>query len=286
MIFRIGTALCFLLKLMATAGSRLPVLYLAHGGGPMPLMGDPSHTSMVSFMKRVGRKLGNRPKALCIISAHWEEDTVHISTGAEKLLYDYYGFPPETYKVEYRPPGAVAAAEKTKKLLESAGFTGINTVNRGFDHGVFVPLKLMFPDASIPTFQISLLKTLDAARHVQIGQALRQLRDDGVLIVGSGMSFHNMRAFSFAGGQATAESVEFHNWYKSVVENRDGRLHELLTEWKDRAPHAKFCHPREEHLIPLMVTAGAAESDEHGEMIWEESLLGAQVGSAAFGRID
>jgi 4,5-DOPA dioxygenase extradiol len=273
--------------LLNMSAGEQPTLFLSHGGGPMPFLGDPSHASMVEFLSELRNLLPSLPKAICVVSAHWEEENVQISTGADQLLYDYYGFPPQAYELKYQPPGDETNALRAKTLIEQAGFKEVNIVNRGFDHGVFIPLKLMFPEAKIPVFQVSLLTTLNASRHIKLGEALNELRKDGVLIVGSGMSFHNMRVFGenmvARSTHTNTQSVEFHEWLKSVCKNEMGNMFSSLSKWEHDAPYHEHCHPRSEHLVPLMVAAGAAGKNAVGNMIWEDSLLGAKVGSLAFG---
>ena len=227
-----------------------------------------------------------------VVSAHWEEDKPTVMVGEKtELLFDYYGFPADTYRYQYPAPGSPAVAQRVQQLLASAGLPCGTESKRGLDHGAFVPLIPAFPDASIPVLQLSLVKGLDPSLHNTIGIALRPLRDEGVLILGSGMSFHNMGAFMKSLGGRTdpstaAKSLEFDAHLTDVCTNAAhcradaecpssasvraaGALcvrQKMLTEWR-RFPHAEFCHPREEHLAPLFVCAGAAGTNA-GEKVF------------------
>lgn len=261
--------------------ARLPVLYLPHGGGPLPLLGEPSHQALVQFLQAIPQRLG-MPRAIVVISAHWETPVISVTAGAQPpLLYDYYGFPPESYRIQYPAQGDPALALQIVEMVQSAGFAAEADGQRGFDHGMFVPLLLMYPQAQIPVVQVSLLQGLDPARHVALGKALAPLRQQGVLIVGSGMSFHNMQAFyhtpeSEQGGWLRA----FDEWLRETccdpglaAEEREQRLIDWL-----QAPHARYNHPREEHLLPLQVCFGAALADSPvAETVFHDSVLGKTV---------
>lgn len=237
------------------------VLYIAHGGGPMPLLGDQSHHDMVEKLREAAAKMP-KPSAILVISAHWETDVPHVTNAAKpELIYDYYGFPPESYAIEYPAPGEPTLAEQVLGAITAAGIEAKGDAIRGFDHGLFVPLKLMYPDADIPCIQLSLMNHLDAEAHIKLGQALQTLDYDNLLILGSGFSFHNMRAF-FAPNHAEADSqnAAFQAWLELVCSDQDMDEHQrqhMLVNWQE-APHARFCHPREEHLLPLHVCYGAA----------------------------
>jgi aromatic ring-opening dioxygenase catalytic subunit (LigB family) len=176
---------------------RQPSIFIPHGGGPCFFMPDPrgTWTKMADYLRGLAQSLPEKPSAILVVSGHWEERAFAF-TGAERpgLIYDYYGFPPETYRLEWPAPGAPWLAERGAALLREAGLPSAIDPQRGFDHGVFVPLKVAFPDAEVPTVQMSLHASLDPALHVAAGKALAPLRDDGVLVLGSGMSFHNLRA--------------------------------------------------------------------------------------------
>lgn len=244
------------------------VLYLSHGGGPMPLLGDPGHRDMVERLTEIASRL-RRPSAILVISAHWEEAVPTITSGATpSLIYDYHGFPPEAYEIAYPCPGEPALAAQVHRALEQAGLPARLDDRRGFDHGVFVPLKLMYPTADIPCVQLSLVDSLDAATHLAIGKALQALDVDDLLVIGSGFSFHNMPAF-FAPDtpEIQARNQAFEDWLEETCCDEritEAERAERLLHW-EHAPHARFCHPREEHLLPLHVCYGLAErpSDTH-----------------------
>ncbi len=229
----------------------------------MPLMGDPGHAEMIDYLTGVESTIG-RPHAIVLISAHWECDQPTITSGpSPELIYDYGGFPPETYDLNYPAPGSPDLANTIAELLTTAGFDPKLDPQRGFDHGVFVPMMLMYPDASIPIVQLSLLSSLDADEHLRLGAALAPLAEHNVLVLGSGFTFHNMGAFTFGStaGSATvdAENEAFEQWLRETCTStsltEDDRR-ERLANWSD-APGARWCHPREEHLLPLHVCYGA-----------------------------
>lgn len=209
-------------------------------------------------MKTLPEELPEEPRAILVVTAHWEESAPTLTGGARPpLIYDYYGFPPKAYAphLTYAPPGAPDVADRARSLLASAGFQRASVADRGYDHGTFIPMKIMFPQEDVPITQLSLLSSLDPEAHVAMGQALAPLRDEGVLIVCSGMSFHNLRALNSG---SKSKAVEFDRWLQAACTDENRRV--LLAEWK-RAPHAQFCHPREEHLLPLVVGIGAAGDD-------------------------
>ncbi len=255
------------------------VLFLSHGGGPMPLLGDPDHREMVERLTEIAGQL-RKPSAILVISAHWEEAVPTITSGANpSLIYDYSGFPPESYDIEYPCPGEPALARQIHQVLEQAGMSARLDDQRGFDHGTFVPLKLMYPKADIPCVQLSLVNSLDAATHLAMGRALQALDVDDLLVIGSGFSFHNMQAF-FAPGtpEIQARNQAFEAWLEETCTAREieeAERAERLAHW-DRAPHARFCHPREEHLLPLHVCYGLAERPSEAHV--SATILGKQSG--------
>ena len=258
-----------------------PVLYLPHGGGPLPLLGDANHEALVTFLKDVVRRF-DEPSAILVISAHWEEDQSTITGGSYPgIIYDYYGFPEASYKIQYPAPGDPQLAEEVLELVTSGGMRARLDMRRGFDHGVFVPLKLMYPQAQIPCVQLSMLSSLDPAEHIALGKSLVVLRKKNVLIIGSGMSFHNLRVFFSPGTAGTREkSAAFDRWlietctsHEISPEERENRL----VEW-ERAPFARFCHPREDHLLPLHVCYGAACTETPAaEVVFNQEVMGARV---------
>lgn len=249
------------------------IVYLSHGGGPLPLLGDAAHAAMIAFMQRLPAQLP-RPDAILVISAHWEEDVVTLQDGATpELLYDYYGFPPESYQIRYPAPGAPALAARVAAALQAQGVHYRTNSTRGFDHGVFVPLKLMYPQADIPVMQMSLLHSLDAEQHLALGRTLQALRHENLLVVGSGFSFHNLRAYTW-GAEHTPDALNnaFQDWLIQTCQDTDtARREAALVAWVE-APGARYCHPRSEHLLPLHVCAGMAQTP--ARVIFDDAVLG------------
>jgi aromatic ring-opening dioxygenase catalytic subunit (LigB family) len=214
------------------------------------------------------------------VSAHWEARVPTVtSSSAPPLLFDYSGFPAHTYRLTWPAPGAPALASRVRHLLSGAGFESGEDAKRGFDHGVFVPLKVAYPEANVPTVQLSLRAGLDPAEHLAMGRALAPLRDEGVLILGSGMSYHNMRGFNSTA--AREHSVHFDTWLGTVTSQERQERDAALAAWT-RAPSARESHPREEHLLPLMVVAGAA-GDDRGQQVFRDEVMGVVVSATRFG---
>ncbi|HEY0625160.1 MAG TPA: class III extradiol ring-cleavage dioxygenase [Allosphingosinicella sp.] len=262
-----------------------PAFFLPHGGGPCfflneqgPMPHEWRH--MGEFLARVIADLSERPKAMLVISGHWEEKRFTVHRGERpSLLFDYAGFPAHTYQLEWNAPGAPELADRAAALLDAAGLPAGEETKRGWDHGVFIPLKVAVPEADIPVVQLSLRQDLDPAAHVAAGRALAPLRDEGVLIVGSGMSFHNMAARD---GRVQRIADEFDNALTAAVEDPDPASREVrLIRWHD-LPHARTAHPREEHLLPLMVVAGAG-ADGPGRNIFRDHVIGWTVSAFRFG---
>jgi aromatic ring-opening dioxygenase catalytic subunit (LigB family) len=236
-------------------------VFLSHGGGPLPLLGDASHEAMVRTLEKLAATIG-RPRAIVVASAHWEAGRTTITAGANPpLIYDYYGFPKESYDIEYPCPGAPDLARDIARMLAQANIESSLDENRGFDHGVFVPLKIMYPQADIPCVQLSLLNSLDPTEHMRLGHALRGLACESVLFVGSGFSFHNLNAF-FAPETKASRSMNasFESWLIETLSDRgidETQRKKRLANWSS-APFARYCHPREEHLLPLHVCYGIA----------------------------
>jgi 4,5-DOPA dioxygenase extradiol len=226
----------------------------------MPLLGDPGHEELVGFLSAASEALPT-PEAIVVISAHWEETIPTITSGARPpLFYDYYGFPDEAYQIEYPAPGNPDLAKTAAELLASAGIKARLDDERGFDHGMFVPLKLMYPKADIPCIQISLIRGLDSTTHIRLGRSLSSLADRNILAIGSGMSYHNLREFFTPDGPTEEKNKEFHRWLVDTctgVDMEPAEREARLVDWTS-APHARYCHPREEHLIPLHVCFGMA----------------------------
>jgi aromatic ring-opening dioxygenase catalytic subunit (LigB family) len=269
---------------------RMPTIYLPHGGGPWPwmdlgrLFSDHERRALTDYLEGIVATLPRRPRAMVVVSAHWEEAVPTVMSSARPpMLYDYYGFPPETYRIQWPAPGEPALAARVRSLVEAAGFRSAEDPARGFDHGTFVPLKLTFPDADMPTVQLSLEEGLDPERHLALGRALAPLRDDGVLLVGSGMSFHNLRDFfgHLAPEARAAKSAPFDEWLRQTVVAEPAARDRELTRWS-AAPNARLAHPREEHLLPLMVMAGAADQDP-GRIAFHDTFAGFHITAAHFG---
>jgi len=254
--------------------SRASVVYFSHGGGPLPILGDAGHISMVEFMKQLPSLLA-KPEAILVISAHWEESTATL-LGSETppMFYDYYGFPDEAYDITYEAPGNPELAGRIVDLMQKSNIPAAIDSQRGFDHGLFIPLKLMYPEADIPALQLSLVRGLDPAEHIALGTALRELMHENVLVIGSGFSFHNMRAFSWQGSKVPDPANDsFQDWLIEVCTGsmtRSEREHHLI-EWEN-APSARYCHPREEHLLPLHVCLGLTGTP--ARVIFDDYILG------------
>ena len=256
------------------------VFFIPHGGGPLPILEDPGHAKMIKFLKNIKSKI-NKPSSIIIISAHWEENEVKITSGEKpSLIYDYYGFPEESYKITYPAPGNSKLANKIKNLLMAKDINSKLNPERGFDHGVFIPLKIMYPDASITCVQISLLKNLDPKKHIEMGKALSSLMDENILILGSGMSFHNLNIL-LSGSESTdsdnAKNKEFDDWLVNVCAGdklKNIEREKALIEWI-KAPSARFCHPREEHLIPLHVCYGI--KNKKADLVFNDNVIGKKV---------
>ena len=270
----------------ARAASLLPTLFLSHGGGPCFFLTGGAFAELDStspaaaFFRGLEPALAlpSRPAALVVVSAHWEGpgDTVLLqSSPAPPLLFDYYGFPPEAYALTWPARGAPALAARAAGLLAGAGFATALDATRGYDHGVFVPLKLAFPAADVPTLQVSLHGALDPGRHVALGRALAPLRAEGALIIGSGFATHNLREIA-PGAPPAPWALAFDAWLAGTLLGGSSRssdsaaaaaaaapqsfaaLSAALIGAPAAAPHFARAHPRTEHLLPLYVALGAA----------------------------
>ena len=259
---------------------RQPALFIPHGGGPCFFMDDPRGiwTSMADLLRSLPSILPEAPRAILLITAHWETQGFVLTGGtAPSLIYDYYNFPPHTYQIAYPAPGAPYIAARAAVLLRAADLQAAVDQEHGFDHGVFIPMKVAFPDAEVPIVAMSVDASLDPALHVAAGRALAPLRDEGVVIIGSGLSTHNLRAL---GDPRFVEPTgAFDAWLSdSIALDADARG-ERLAHWAD-APGAKLSHPREEHLIPLMVAAGAGAG--RGERIYNDTVMNSVVSAYRF----
>lgn len=238
----------------------------------MPLMGHPGHADLIEFLRQSNQWLG-QPELIIIVSAHWEESIPTILSGSSPELYfDYYNFPAEAYQITYPAKGAPEWAQKIEHLLSRDNIECRLDRWRGFDHGVFVPLKLMFPKADIPCLQISLMADLTANAHIRLGEALQALKTENVLILGSGFSFHNMKCFGKPGEDLKNEA--FDHWLRETLLSESlmyREKHLRLSQW-DQAPYARYCHPREEHLLPLHVCFGAA-GDMKPTLVFNQTIM-------------
>ncbi|MFT3996836.1 MAG: class III extradiol ring-cleavage dioxygenase [Asticcacaulis sp.] len=245
----------------------LPTLYIPHGGGPCFFMDwNPPHVwdGMAAYLRGIAAQVGQRPKAILVISAHWMTDEFTVQTKAQPgMFFDYYGFPEHTYQLSYPAPGSPELAERVIDLAAKAGIRVGRDDTRDYDHGVFVPFLLMYPDADIPVVQLSIKKNWNPQDHIALGEALAPLRDEGVLIVASGMSFHDLKALirmSFA-YQPVNGSHQFNDWLNDTLTQYTGEAREArLNDWSKGAG-ARIAHPHEDHLVPLFVAAGAAKDD-------------------------
>jgi len=250
------------------------IVYFSHGGGPLPILGDPGHKAMVDFMKALPSQL-RKPDAILVISAHWEASPVTVMDGAAPpMFYDYYGFPEEAYAINYPAPGSPELANQIVEVLKGKDIPVGTDSQRGFDHGLFIPLKLMYPQADIPALQISLLRGLDSAFHIALGNALRELGQENILVIGSGFSFHNLQAFSWGGSPVSDPANDaFQDWLIEIATKLPSQKEreQQLVAW-EKAPSARYCHPREEHLLPLHVCLGMA--NEPAKLVFDDFILG------------
>lgn len=282
---------------MSQCSQRYPVIFVNHGGGPLPLLGQqPEIVKQLEDARKkwLLPKLNNqKPNAIVVFSAHWESNPIKImSSSNPTMYYDYGGFPSESYEFQYSAPGSPDLAEKIQILLNKEGLKSELDNQRGFDHGVFIPLMIMFPEADIPVVAVSLHSSLSAKENIQIGKALSSLRNEGILFIGSGQSFHNMRALFNPTPNTVKSSKEFNEWLKGTMtlkKEREGdvdkKYEEMLMQlmqW-DKTPFGRICHPREEHLLPLLICAGVAGEDSKPEIIFDsDSFMNHHVSSYVF----
>lgn len=259
--------------------SRMPTYFVSHGGGPWPWMND--MRSMLATLEQslvdMPRQIGRTPKAILMVTAHWEERAFTLGTHPTPgMVYDYGGFPAHTYSVVYPAPGAPALAARVQGLLQAAGLPVAVDAQRGYDHGTFVPLAVMYPEAQVPVLQMSLRTGLDPAEHIALGRALTPLRDEDVLIVGSGLTYHNLRNFG-PGGRAPSKAFDV--WLQDAMVAAPEARAQALLDWTT-APSARVAHPREEHLLPLMVAVGAAYEDVATCVYHDENVFGGVTASS------
>lgn len=262
---------------------RFPTLFISHGGGPWPYIEDMRQKFAVTAdaLQKLPTSLPAKPKAILVISGHWEAAQFSVSTAANPgMEYDYSGFPEHTYHVQYPAAGNVSLALKVKQLINDSGMQCAEDAQRGFDHGVFVPLMLMYPDADVPVVMLSIKSGYDPLQHLRLGEALAPLREQGVLIIGSGLTYHNMRGFGRH--ESYEPSVKFEAYLNAAISNPDPQQrNQALIDW-EQAPFARQVHPREDHLIPLMVVAGAA-GNSTGQRLFTDTVFNVVMGSYQFG---
>jgi aromatic ring-opening dioxygenase catalytic subunit (LigB family) len=264
---------------------RQPAIFLPHGGGPCfwidgpPPFGRRAWESLRLYLAGVVARLPAPPKAFLIVTAHWETATPTVSVNpAPGMIFDYSGFPAHTYALSYKAPGASQVGRAAAAHIRAAGLPVIEDDERGYDHGVFVPMLIVDPQAQIPVAMVSLQRDLDPALHIAIGQALAPLREAGVVIVGSGMSYHDLRHFRDGDGR---DSQVFDAWLGEAATAAPETRNESLRHWA-QAPAGRACHPREEHLLPLMVAAGAA-GDDVGVRDFHDLIGGKTISAFRFG---
>jgi aromatic ring-opening dioxygenase catalytic subunit (LigB family) len=257
--------------------ARLPTFYLSHGGGPWPYTKGEFRqhfAALEASLQELPRSLGVRPDAILVISGHWEErDFAVMASPSPTMVYDYGGFPEELYHIRYPAPGSPALAQRALSLIQHAGLPAHLDPERGFDHGVYSLLAVTHPQADVPVVQISMRHDYDPESHLRLGRALAPLREEGILIVGSGSSYHNLRHFFHPAGPRQ-ESAQFDSWLEeTLVQSIPTRRAERLLEW-ERAPAARSAHPQEDHLVPLFVAVGAAQTEPGRVIYHEDRFLG------------
>ena len=262
-----------------------PVFFLSHGGGPWPWLDGAFRENFAwleASLKALMAQLPERPRAVLAVSGHWEEPEFTVSSAAQPgMVYDYFGFPEHTYSIRYTAPGDPALAARVRELAGAAGIAMGDDPARGFDHGTFSMMQPIRPEADLPVVSLSMKQGYDPAAHFALGRALAPLREEGVVIMGSGLTYHNLRMFD---ARAADPSSRFDAWLRQTLLDLapEARAAELM-RW-EQAPAARAAHPREDHLIPLMVALGAA-SDDPATCIYSQADLfgGITVSSWRFG---
>lgn len=242
---------------------RLPTLFISHGSPMLAIQDSPAR----QFLQQLGASLP-RPKAVLIASAHWEtRGAPAVSMVAHPAtIHDFGGFPSALFEIDYPAPGAPAVAERAAELIGQAGFSVNRSADRGLDHGAWVPLRLVYPEADIPVFQLSILRGATPAEHEKLGRSLSALRDEGVLVIGSGSLTHNLYEFRGQGINAPVPDwvSDFGTWMHTML---NAQQREALLDYRRQAPFAERNHPTEEHLLPLYVAMGAAGEEARAERI-------------------
>lgn len=253
--------------------STMPTFFISHGGGPWPWIAQwqSNYAPLKKSLQQIVADLPAAPKAIVVVTAHWVADTFKISSAAQpSMIYDYYGFPAHTYQIDYPARGESLLARQMIEMLQGEGVTVHDDPERGFDHGSFVPLSVMFPQADIPVVQCSIRSDYDIQAHYQLGQSLQALREQGVLIIGSGLTYHNLRHFDEKG---KTSSYEFEQWLFKVLQQKASVRHGALKHWEE-APYARQAHPQEDHLLPLWVALGAAHNGQVSRVSYQNNLMG------------
>lgn len=259
--------------------TRMPTYFISHGGGPWPWMPDwrAIFSNLEASFVQMVRDLPERPKAILMISGHWEDaDFAVMSSAQPPMVYDYSGFPPHTFQIRYPAPGAPDLARRAADLIAAAGLPVRLDDRQGFDHGTFVPAYIMYPEADMPVFQVSLRQGYSPDEHLALGRALAPLRDEGVLIIGSGLSYHNLRLF---GPGAKEPSEGFDRWLNGALAKPPAQRTEAMQHWED-APYARISHKEEDHLVPLFVALGAAETEAATRVYHDTGLFGGVTASS------
>ncbi len=258
---------------------KLPTYFISHGGGPWPWIPKMREmlASLEASLARMPAEIGTTPRAILMISGHWESPDFAVMSGKSPgMVYDYSGFPPETYLIKYNSPGAPEIARRAASLIAAAGLPTRLDPAQGYDHGTFVPAYVMYPRADVPLFQISLQQGYDPAAHFALGRALAPLRDEGVLIVGSGLSYHNLRLF---GPGAKIPSAAFDHWLDDALAQPAAARTQSLLNW-ETAPYARTCHAQEDHFVPLFAALGAAESEKATRVYHDDNVFGGVTASS------
>jgi aromatic ring-opening dioxygenase catalytic subunit (LigB family) len=259
--------------------TRLPTYFISHGGGPWPWL--PERRAMMQKLEASLANMANeidvKPKAILMVSGHWEEDDFAVMASPHPgMVYDYGGFPAFTYQIKYSSPGAPDVAKRVSELLTAAGLPTHLDTARGYDHGVFAPMQVMYPNADVPLLQVAIRHGYDPEQHLALGRALAPLRDEGILIVGGGLSYHNLRNF---GPAAREPSAAFDAWLNAAMMGPPDARVSALKHW-EQAPAARICHPEEDHLIPLMTAVGAAEMEKATRVYHETNIFGGVTASS------
>ena len=258
--------------------SLMPTYFISHGGGPWPWL--PAWRAefgpLEDSLRAMPGQLPQKPKAVLCISGHWEDDAFAVMSAPRPAMeYDYHGFPPETYEITYPAPGAPALAQEAADLIAAAGLPARLDDTQGFDHGTFVPLHVMYPEADVPLLQVSLQKGYDPAAHMALGRAIAPLREQGVLIIGSGLSYHNLRLMN---PSARIPSEAFDTWLAQTLALSPEARTKALLDW-ETAPHARTCHEKEDHFAPIFAALGAAETGKATRIYHQENIFGGVTAS-------